>query len=477
MVMVPTASVSAEESGSAEEESWGDDDEGFGDDGDDFEFDVPSTLSVPSTQSPYLGVTGFSRTRAGLWLERISADPISTVRQSLDLDARGRLGTLRYVAALHGEYDLAYAFDDRYGTPTKDTYVWQVIPGEQYISVPIADVDLTLGRQIVAWGEGDVFSPLDLVNPRDLREPGLADLDDIRLAVLATRLGYFIGQHRFEVMVVHEGHGGLRPDPLAEYSPLRTELLNDPVASALLRDKTLRYKALEDAFLPQNWSVFARWLYSGHGLDLGFYGARVLDRQGTIELPPTEAFAQDAIDLTLVHKTYDVIGHSGAKPHGDWLFKWEGVYEHDRPQNLGSLGQFPPSLSQGQVDLATAMLGLTYSGWTDLVIGVEGTRSLLLSDTEGLLFPLDSLALAARVSYLMLRERLRLDAAITSFGDAFELGGLARIETTYSYVDGLKIGAALTHFQSGDEDEFGPFSGLDDLDQLIFKLRWDFTLL
>ncbi len=277
-------------------------------------------------------------------------------------------------------------------------------------------------------------------------------------------------------MVVHEGHTGLRPDPLAEYSPLRTALLDDPRLLDLLGDKTLRYTTLAHPYMPEHWSYYLRWLYAGEGLDLGLYAARVLDRQGTIALPDAAAFGADSIEFPLVHKTYDVLGHSGAKPSGDWLLKWEGVFEMNRPQNAGTLNEFPPSLEQTRVDLLTGMIGVTYTGWRDITVGVEGTRGFLVSDGANLLFPVEALAMAARVSYLTLRERLRFDAAVTTFGDVFEFGGLGRFEATYAYQDGLKLSAALIHFNAGTDGNLGPFTGLDDLDQFITRLRWDFSL-
>ena len=63
---------------------------------------------------------------------------------------------------------------------------------------------LSTGRQIVTWGEGDGLSALDVINSQDQREPGVADIDDIKLAVWLSRLQVAQDKHSFEhVCVVH----------------------------------------------------------------------------------------------------------------------------------------------------------------------------------------------------------------------------------------------------------------------------------
>ena len=48
-----------------------------------------------------------------------------------------------------------------------------------------------LGRQIVNWGRSDTVRVLDVINPLDNREPGLVDIEDLRLPVTMARVDYF----------------------------------------------------------------------------------------------------------------------------------------------------------------------------------------------------------------------------------------------------------------------------------------------
>ncbi|MGE4650990.1 MAG: DUF1302 family protein, partial [Myxococcota bacterium] len=108
---------------------------------------------------------------------------------------RGRLGLL-FDAQLPRQWRLrvgGYAFADaayrihgrsRYTREVLDTYQWEADFGEVWLEGPIHwNLDLALGRQILIWGRADDLRIVDVLNPLDLREPGLTDLEVIRLPV------------------------------------------------------------------------------------------------------------------------------------------------------------------------------------------------------------------------------------------------------------------------------------------------------
>ncbi|MEE2786875.1 MAG: DUF1302 family protein [Myxococcota bacterium] len=467
------------------------DDDGWGEEGDDSGFDEGADIQAQAKVKP-ISVGGFLRSRAGVWVDRLGDDTLSTARQSADLHLRYRDETFRLVLEVHGEYDLAYTLDEeQYDSPTMDVYEARILNGEQFIAASLGQFEVALGRQIVAWGEGDVFSPLDVVNPRDQREPGLADLDDLRLATLASRVSYFTPAGRFELMVTHEAYFGERPSPRAEYSPLVAVLESDPAVAALLTETDLRLGQVQPRYDPSNWSAFARFLRQGEGYDWGVYVAWLLDRQGVVAAPDgfdmlgaaftagldpsvLMGLVPDQIQIELDHRRYWLVGHSGSVPLKDFLLKYELVAEFDKPLNTAQSTGTVPQLSIGEGDVLTGMLGLTWSGWTDSTLGVEGAQSVLLNTPGSLLFPVDITTLALRIGRTFLRETLRIDAAGTTLGWRAQYGWLARAEASYELTDGLKIALMYVHFGTGDTDEFGPFVAFDDHDQVLLKLRWDF---
>ena len=456
------------------------DDDDWGDDGDEFGKDPDVKLEMREP-SPW-ALTGFLRTDWGFWAERFDTNPFAKARQNLDLTLSFKKGIVRILLAGHVEYDFAYLAErDSYDQPTLDEYEWQANTREALISFSPGDFELVFGRQIVVWGEGDGLSPLDLVNPRDQREPGMSDLDDIRLPVLAARLSWFHGGHRLEVLATYESDFGYRSPPRGPFSPLDALLGQDPLAAKLLDGKTLEYRDRQCRFSLAQQQYFLRWVYRGQGVDIGAYGAWLLDRQGVILLSETmdltdisSIMAADTLTLDIDHPRYSVIGHSGAATVDSWLFKWEVGVQINRPLNTGK--KPPYDLGSADVQIIDTMLGITWTEVDDLIIALEIHKPWIIDEPDNLLFDAGAPTIMLRASYSTLREDLQFMLVGMMMGWTAELGWIVRGEISYKLIDGLKLSGGYITYQPGD-DEFGPFFGLDSHDRIFVKLRWDFRIL
>jgi hypothetical protein len=464
--------------GDEEDGDWGEEDSGF----DSSVFDASFSdvkLAAPSDWS----LTGFARSAWGLWTERLEDEPWAKGRQSLDLEATYKKDGLRGVLAGHAEYDLRYLHQrDLFDDATLEAYEWQVLGREMFVAYSWERVEVTLGRQIVAWGEGDALSPLDVVNPRDLREPGVSDLEDIRLAVLASRLGYFVGDHRLELMVIHEAEFGLRSPPFGPYSPLPELLASDPTAAALLGDKTIRFADEQERFAGNTQQVLARWVYKGPGIDLGVLGGYVLDKQGVIgdlvDLSDPAALAAfagaDEVNLNLDHQHYGVVGTSGARAWGSVLLKWELGLELDRPLNVQTQGALGPEFGVVRTDLIQTMAGLSWTPEPEILLALEVLKPFRTETIEDLLFDIDEPTLALRFSWRGLNERLTVGGGASALGLQAEQGWLVGVDASYEAVQSLFVALGYTTIHPGES--FGFLSGLDTHDQLTARLRYDFTI-
>ncbi len=484
-----------------------DDEAGFGDD--DGFADMPADVTPVKVAPPSpWSLTGFLRSDQGVWLNRLGAapagdglslpggddNPFAKARQSADLTLAYKHGRWRAQVALHGEVDAAYLYRaDDYDDATKDSYrqLWQV--RETFVAAAFGPLEVTVGRQIVAWGEGDGMSVVDVVNPRDNREPGLADLDDIRVPVLATRVGWFTttarGDHRVEAMVVHETCNtlwretcfGLRTPPMGPFSPLPALFAapgSPAPVGALLSSKTLRFEHGQTALALAHQQLLLRWVYKGAGVDLGAYAASVLDQQGVITGLDLAALTNpdaSTVALPLAHLRYEVLGTSGAMTAGSALIKWELAYKRRRPFNTGDTTALPPQISYRRSDTVEAMGSLTWRGLSDTVLGLEASKVWLLDKPNDLLFPADAPSLSLRAQHTTWSERLHITAVGVAFGLQAQYGWLARGDVTWDIRDALSLSLSAVTYQPGDE--FGPFSGLDRHDRLGVRLRWAFSAL
>ena len=477
------------------EDEGGFDDGGFDDGGfDDGGFDdISIDIEPPPPPSPFK-LDGFVRSDWAAWTQRAPEDMWAKGRQSLDVSARYQEGGLRLRLDGHVEYDLLYPYDEARQTPQLDlgqraVYESQYIHGEQMIAYREGSWELSTGRQIVTWGEADALSALDMINPRDQREPGVADVDDLRLAVLMTRLRYAQGPFDVDFVVRHEGHYGLLVPPLADYSPLRAAL--PQALSTALAGREVRYAHDREGVGADTQSYFLRALYRGQGFDAGLYGASLIDMQGVFgDLNPADFLALLAqpnapFNLPQEHKRFELVGFSGATSAGSWLFKGEVAGYLNRSMNIGTPSDLAGAdalagggVSIQQLNIMSWALSAMYTGFTDTTLSFEYQQGAVLGEQVELFIPPSAPLLSARVSRKLLRERLTLNLIALLFepttSDLAARGALVRADALYDLTDQLKLTVGYVHYLPGDD--FGPFYGLDEHARLFTQLRYNFTL-
>ena len=318
------------------------------------------------------------------------------------------------------------------------------------------------------------MSVLDLASPKDMREPGLSDLDDARMSVLATRIGWYPGQERLEILWIHEADFGLRNPPFGPFSPLESLLdsaLDDPSATDLLLAKEdVRYTHQQARFSLEGQQVLARWLHSGPGLDFGFTAGWVLDQQGVVAFP--EDVAPDVLEIPLDHRGYGVVGTTGALGLGSWLLKWEAGAEIGRAWNVAPSPLF---IETAEAHRVITLVGATWTPYQELSMGFEMTKSWFPDVPEGLLVNLNYPNVLLRLSWRALRERLTINAALAPPGPALAHGWLGRVDAGYELVQGLVLTVGGITYHQGEN--VSPFSGLTTHDRLFLRARWNFTLL
>ncbi len=81
-------------------------------------------------------------------------------------------------------------------------------------------LDIKVGRQIIVWGRSDNMRVTDVLNPLDLREPGLTDIEDLRMPVAMTRLDFYHGNWNVTGVAVHEQRSDKKPSYGSDFYPL-----------------------------------------------------------------------------------------------------------------------------------------------------------------------------------------------------------------------------------------------------------------
>lgn len=462
-----------------DEAPWDEADWGEGDDAEGFAAAPSAAASAPplvpsgpvaEPKRGELAVVGFLRSENALWTERVAGNPWAKLRQSLDASLRYRKEAWRIGASFRAARDLAYRIErDSYSQSTLDAYEEQVLLDEAYGNWSIPHFDLTLGKQVIAWGHADLVSPLDVVSPRDNREPGVADPADLRLGVWASRLDLSLADHRLELLVVHRADFGLRSPVLGPLNAL-TVLFANATASGV---SDVRFVDPAAGWRVGSQQYFARWSFAGPGIDLALYAASALDSFGVLGALEPASSNPSRLNFVVEHPRYGLLAHSGSLASGAWLLEWElaTFFRHAFDLAPAEAGQ----LDAGRLITTqyTGLASVTYSGFAGHTLTLEATDSVFTTSVP-LRFPFEHPTYAFRSHHGFLHDDLTVETLFTGFGAKLEYGFLARAELSYAVSDAFRATVGYVTYQPGDD--FGFLSGFESHDRFMLNLRYHFAL-
>jgi len=344
-------------------------------------------------------------------------------------------------------YDFAYEINgrDKYTDEVLDEYEKEAEFREVYLQGSLlASLDLKMGRQIVVWGKSDNIRVVDVLNPLDNREPGLVDIEDLRLPVTMIKLDYYLGKWNLTAIAVHEIRFNKNPVFGSEFFPFETPLPEEekPVNSL---DNTEYALALNGIF---------------RGWDISFYGARYFDDQPHIErVSPGH--------LKRRHSRLSMIGTAVNIALGNWLLKSEAAY-------FEGLEFFAvPVEKKSRFDV---LAGVEYSGFTNTTISLEAVNRHINDFHSTLKAPPDSaqedeFQTVLRYSGDFLHDTLHLVMLASTFGVTGDDGALQRFSVEYDVTDDFSIKLGLVTYQSGDKVQF---RNIGDNDRLFFEANYSF---
>ena len=372
------------------------------------------------------------------WLDRL--------KSSFQLEAEARLPQgWRAYAAGKAFFDWAYLIKGRetFNQATLDRYESEVELGEAFLQGSLLPaLDIKTGRQIVVWGKFDNIRVTDILNPLDNREPGLVDIEDLRLPVAMTKLDLYLGPWNLAGIVVHEVRQNKDPTFGSDFFPFDL-----PPPPSITPD-----------FGPENqeYGLALNGVFSGW--DLSFYGAYVFSDQAGLALRGGE--------LRQVHPRNWMAGVAANAVFGSWLIKAEAAL-------IGGLEFFAlPGEEKTRLDLS---LGLEYTGFRDTTISLEMVNRHLLDfdpRLEGTNEAVeDEFTSALRLTRKFMHERLELTFLATTQGLVGDGGGIQRLQAAYELTDNLTLTGGLVSYMEGDRIFF---QDIGDRDRVFLELKYHF---
>ncbi len=379
-----------------------------------------------------------------------------------------------FVFDILGKEDYEKSFVD---SMKDQTELW-----ETWVQGPLLPgLDLRFGRQIVVWGTSETLRVTDVINPVDNREPGMTDIEDIRLPLLMTRLDYSLGRWSFTNLFIHE----MRPDKLpawgSPYYPFEQALPYDNKPSMALDN------------LQWGFAVNGRLT----GLDVALYLASYFDHvpyftvtgsiSGLNELvdyalnlePPTSLEDFDPGNFTLppsvavsyrAERRYSrltMIGAAATFTKGSWILKGEAAHTEGHRFLL---------IQDREKERFDWLLGVEYMGFSKTTLSLEGFwthypsfETLMEYTPEA---PKQSQAmLAGRITRDFLRDKLRIIAVGLAAGDWGNDGWFFRTQADYDWADGIAVTLGVTIYGSGNLDLY---KTMDKNDRIFAQVKYSF---
>lgn len=324
---------------------------------------------------------------------------------------------------------------------------------------PLEFLDVTLGRQIIAWGMLDSLTVLDVLNPRDNREPGLVDLEDIRLPVTATRLDFFLANFQLQLAALHEirFHKESRFGSEFYYYPDAVNFTGTQNQLAFLTEDIPTHGGANTEYGIALKGFFSGWDGTLHYADVFEDATHYAVPSPLSSSTPTR---RKHARLTLVGAGVNVAA-------GSWLLKGE----------VAGIRGLRFSGNERDYSRSDAALGVEYSGITDVTLGAEVSYQHLNEFDQ---LPSNSLTATVERGIVQsilswrqdfLQQTLHLNALLLHFGRTGDKGGSRRLGLNYDWSDGLSVGGGLLAYTSGDNDIARQF---DKNDRLFTQLTYAF---
>jgi hypothetical protein len=352
----------------------------------------------------------------------------------------------------HGFYDFAYTINgrDNFTDDVLDNYEKELEFDEVYLQGSLSsDLDLKAGRQIVVWGRSDNIRITDVLNPLDLRWPGLVDIEKLRLPVTMTKLDYYIKGWNLSGIALHEVRYNWNPEFGSDFFP----------GSQPLPGR----KSPPEGFAIDNTQFAASLTGIFQGWDVSFYIADIYAQNGYIST--TSLFPATRSELK--HPRIKMLGGAFNIARGNWLFKTEAAYFD---------GFEFSNTADKEYSRLDGLAGVEYAGISDATITLDiANRHYFdfdrrLEDSPDFQKE-DLFEWALRITKPYLNETLKLTFLANTFGPNGDDGAVQRFSAEYDYTDSIQLTGGIVFYHSGD---LRRTMGIGDNDRVYLDVQYSF---
>lgn len=350
-------------------------------------------------------------------------------------------------------YDAIYALKGRdgYTDDMLETYEREAEFKEAYVQGSLTpSLDVKLGRQIVVWGKSDNIRITDVINPLDNREPGMVDIEDLRLPVVMSKVDYYSGAWNVSLMAIHESR--IQKEAAVGSDFLPTHIF--PLPGNRFPEVETPDSNLDDT----QFAFAANGRFSGW--DLSTYAAEILDNRWHLHRELSGV-------LTRRYGKMGMVGLSANFAYGNWLLKAESAL-------LSRLRYSSVTERKNRLD---TLAGVDYMGLTDTTLSLEiANRHLYeyeapMEDAPDFAYG-DEQQVAFRATHDFNHEKGTLALLYSLFtAEGKALGGFSRVWCDYELSDNLNGSVGVIDYTGGDK---APLEAMKENDRVFAEIVWGF---
>lgn len=354
------------------------------------------------------------------------------------------------------EYDMAYQLRGRseYTDQVLDNYEKDLELGETFFEATLSrHMDLKVGRQIVVWGKSDNIRVADVLNPLDIREPGLTDVEDIRLPVFMTKLDFYKRPWNFAAIAIHEIRFNKAPVFGSDFYHADAAFAEQKPDHGWEEPGNTEY-----AFSLEG--IFSGW-------DAAFYYAHIFDDTPHFERKTSSGSPSLQESMVQTHASLDMAGAAFNVAMGNFLLKAEAGF-------FSGLEFFnAPAQTFNRTDI---LAGVEYSGFYEATLSLEVVNRHIHGFSQILKNKPDNAARnrvqsSIRYTRNFFHNTLTMTLAASTFGLKGEDGTTQRITFKYNMADNLEMTAGAVFYTSG---RLKAYSDTGDNDRLYLEFKYSF---
>ena len=408
-------------------------------------------------EAKFFSLGGYLESRNQVRVKDVD-DPIS-LRQRLWLDCFLGQGWIRGFASAYFDYDPAV----RDWTDDNDE-IYYIDLNEAYVTVDTERMDFILGKKMMRWGTGDGINPMDLINPRDYRDPIASARADARLPILLVDGIYLLGPVTIEAVLIPRPEVNKFSLPDSPWEPKRLRDLRESAESGEI--------VIAPREEPDEWIKDAEFafrvstVWKGFDLALLYYNGYTDD-----PVYHRDYLSDGSMRFTPRYHRYWAYGFNFAKGFERATIRGEVAV---KPGLLFSIDPGDPSYlkdKDGLVarDLYQGVVGIDRTFFTNLYVNLQFFADLIENGKQALALRRKTHGITFEISDNFLNDDLT--AGFRGMYFTSNDGSASEIFAEYKIGDNWQIAPGYMFFTGPKDSRLGQFG---DNDMIYLRLRYSF---